>query len=200
MRLEATFAREDLRKLAAEFAPVTIRLGPKGELVLGEPSEVTLVPDRGLRLVCAAQASWDLLGISLPVTLNSLVVLVEPVVEKRTEGDVLVFKLHVESADLAMVPAMIGDRVTELVNKELVNRRLELAWKFTKTLSHVFSLPASVENVASIGVQVVASSLRITNEDVVFAVSFRGDVRRRVDRTGPVVAKGDRESREPLAR
>jgi hypothetical protein len=188
MRLEATLARDDLRNVLADAAPLKVRLGQKGELLLGEPSEVALVPGRGLRLVCAAQLSWDLLGISVPVTLNSLVVLVEPLVEKRDDADVLVFKLQIESADLAMVPSLIGDRVTEHVNKELLSRHVELSWMFSKTLSHVFSLPATLKNVASIGLKVFASSLTITSDAVVFAVSFRANVGRRVD---PATPNGD---------
>jgi hypothetical protein len=178
MLLEATLSKSDLSGLVAQLAPLTVGLGQKGQLDLGAPSELTLVAGRGLRVVCAAQVFWEVLGVNVPITLNSLTIMVEPSVERRAQADFLVFKMQIESADIVLVPALISDRVTELVNAELSEKRLELSWNFGRTLSHVFSLPPALANLTSIGLTVASGSLQITDHAIVFAVSFGTEVER----------------------
>jgi hypothetical protein len=89
-----------------------------------------------------------------------------------------VFKLKVESADIVMVPNVLGDRIVELVNAELAENHVELAWRFGKTLSHVFSLPASLENLKSIGLTAKAGTLRVTEAALLFTVKFETGVGR----------------------
>jgi|HubBroStandDraft_1064217.scaffolds.fasta_scaffold586421_1 hypothetical protein len=179
MRLEATLTADDLKSLVGEMTPVTIHMGQKGTLTLSQPTGLELVPHRGMRVVCHAHGSWEVLGVAVPITLKALSVMMEPSVEMRPNGDVLAFKLHIESADIAMVPTVIGDRIVELVNAELAEKHVELAWNFRKTLSHTFSLPASLENLTSIGLTATSGSLRLTDSALVFAVIFETDVGRK---------------------
>jgi hypothetical protein len=179
MRLQATLTREDLQSLVSDLAPVTILLGHKGKLTLSDPCGLELVADRGLRFVCHAQGSWEVLGVSVPIVLKALAIRLEPSVATRPEGDALVFKLQIESADIAMVPGVIGERIVELVNGELDEKHAELAWGFRKTLSHVFSLPASLANLASIGLLATSGSLAITPQALVFTVAFETHVGRK---------------------
>ncbi len=185
MRLEATLTRDDLQGLVEELMPVTIRLGQKGRLTLSNPSELELVAGSGLRVACHAHGSWDVLGVGVPVTLKTLVVLLEPSIAMRPDGDVLVFKLQVESADIANVPGVIGGRIVELVNTELAEKHVELAWRFRKTLSHVFSLPASLENLTHFGLTATAGALSVTEAALSFAVAFDTDVGRQPEVTTP---------------
>ncbi len=179
MRLEATLTREDLQSLVDELMPATIRLGQKGKLTLAEPSGLELVADRGLRVSCHAQGSWEVLGVGVPITLTSLELLLEPSFAMRPDGDVLVFKLQIVSADIARVPGVVADRIVDLVNGELAEKHVELAWHFRKTLSHEFSLPESLENLASIGLTATAGSFALTSAALVFTVAFETDVGRR---------------------
>jgi hypothetical protein len=181
MWLEAVLSKDDLRKVAAEFAPLTVRLGEEGELSLGVPSDVSLVPDKGLRIACGARLHWPLLGISVPITITLLTVIVRPVVEKQSDGDALVFHLELEHADFAMIPSALDTRVTERVNKELAAKHIELAWTFSHTLSHVFPLPAVLKTAASFGLEVAWGEVRVTTEALVFAISFKAVIRRRAD-------------------
>lgn len=179
MRLQATLTREDLQSLVSDLAPATIRLGQKGKLTLSDPSGLELVANCGVRFVCQAQGSWEVLGVSVPIALKALSIRLEPTVEKRPEGDALVFKLHIESAEIAMVPGVIGERIVEIVNGELREKHGELAWSFGKTLSHVFRLPASLANLASIGLVTTSGTLKITTEALVFSVAFDTHVGRK---------------------
>jgi hypothetical protein len=179
MQLQATLTKDDLQTLVAQLSPLRVGLGQKGQLTLAQPSGLALVADRGLRVVCAAQVLWEVLGVSVPVSLKSLSVMVEPSVESRADTDFLVFKMQIESADIVMVPALIGDRLTELVNAELAEKRVELSWSFGKTLSHVFRLPAVLQSLVSIGLTVSSGSVRVTDDALVFCVSFVTAVGRR---------------------
>lgn len=179
MRLDATLTHGDLQSLVAELMPVTIRLGQKGKLTLSDPSGLELVANQGLRVCCHAHGSWEVLGVGVPVTLTSLALLLEPSFAMRPDGDVLVFKLQIVSADIARVPAVIADRIVDLVNGELAEKHVELAWRFRKTLSHEFSLPASLENLASIGLTATAGSLEVTPDALLLTVAFETDVARR---------------------
>jgi hypothetical protein len=193
MRLQATLTRDDLHSLVDELMPVTIRLGQKGKLSLSDPSQIALVAARGLRVSCHAHGSWEVLGVGVPITLTSLEVLLEPSFAMRPEGDVLVFKLQIESADIARVPGMIAGRIVDLVNVELTEKHVELAWRFRKTLSHEFSLPSSLENLASIALTATSGSLEVTAEALVLTVAFETDVGRRPE-SGPTEKENPEES------
>jgi hypothetical protein len=181
MWLEAVLSKEDLLKVATDFTPLTIGLGEEGELLLKTPSEVTLVADRGLRITCEAQIHWPILGVNVPLTLNALTVIVRPAVDKREGGSALVFFLELEHADLAIVPSILDHRMTELVNKELAAKHVELAWNFSETLSHTFALPAVLKNASSLGIEVAWGAIRITADALVFAVSLHSVIQH--DRT-----------------
>jgi hypothetical protein len=185
MWIEAIIPAEDLRRTLAELAPLKIRLGDEGgELALEAPSEMTLVPDKGVRIVCVAQLHWPVLGVSVPVTMKSLIVLLRPVIETHDGMDALVFKLEIEHADFAMLPAVIDTSITSLVNEELAKKHVELSWRYAETLSHVFRLPDLLEPAEALALTVTSAVVKITTEALGLAISLRSDVRRGGD-AGP---------------
>ena len=179
MLLQARLTREDLRAAIVQFAPVIVRLGEDGELSLDEVSDVALVAGKGVRIVCSGRLRWSVLGIRIPVTLESLSVAIAPSIEGKAGGEALVFKLEIEHTELSMVPRIIGDHVTDRVNKELEAKHVELSWAFPRTLSHEFSMPASLENLVSFGLRAVAGTVEVTSEALVFGVAFTSEVIRR---------------------
>ena len=62
------------------------------------------------------------------------------------------------------------------MNRALVKKHVELKWDFSTTLSHVFELPASLEQLRAIGLAVVWGEVRVTPETLGLAVSFRADM------------------------
>jgi len=185
MWIEAIIPVEDLRRTLAEFAPLKIRLGDDGgELALDAPSETTLVPDKGVRIVCAAQLHWPVLGVNVPVTMKSLIVLLRPVIETHDGVDALVFKLEIEHADFAMLPAVIDTSITSLVNDELAKKHVELSWRYADTLSHVFNLPTLLEPAEALALSVTSAVVKVTSEALGLAISLRSDIRRGRD-NGP---------------
>ena len=180
MRAEAILSEADLVALVAELIPVKILLGNEGNFSIDEATSVSLVADLGLRIVCKAKVHWPVLGVSVPITLHSLTGILVPSIVRRPSGDVLVFKLQIEQADLAGVPAMIDAKITDKLNHELASEKAELAWDFTKTLSHAFSLPRRLEPLDAFELHVAAGEVKITAEALVLSVAFRAKITRRV--------------------
>src|SRR5271154_3854452 len=87
MWLEAVLTKDDLQDLFEQFAPLTIRLGESGELTLDAPSDVTFDSTSGVRVVCRAKLEWSILGLHVPVTIHSLIVLITPVIERPGAED-----------------------------------------------------------------------------------------------------------------
>ena len=179
MWVEAILSKEDLAQLVTQFAPVKIRLGEDGSISVSEPGDITVVPDVGLRVVCKAKLTWPVLGIPLPITLRTVTVILHPKVVKRASGDTLVFTLEIEHADLAGVPTLIDKKITEKVNKALSEENVELAWNFTKALSHVFKLPASLDPHEAFALGVAWGQVKVTSDAMVLAVSFHANVTKR---------------------
>ena len=180
MWVEAILMKEDLSKLIGQFLPVAIRLGDanEGELSLTDPSDVSLVAGEGLRVVCKAKVRWPVLGIDVPVTLHSLTILMRPEPVRREHGDAVVFKLEIEHADLAGVPSMIDDRITEYVNKELDAKHVELTWDVASTLAASFELPDTLVPLDALKLAVAGVRVKVTTEALGVAVLFDYSVTR----------------------
>jgi hypothetical protein len=185
MRCEAILTQHDLRDLFAKLAPLEIRVGESATLVLESPTEVSLVALEGVNVVCDATLHWPLLGVDLPVHMRQLTVRIHPAVRPGPNGNssVLVFTLQIERTGVSLLPASFDDRVTTLLNKELVTKHVELAWNFGKTLTHVFSLPAGLVSAAALGVRVESGTTRVTENDVRLVVEFGAEVQKRVGAT-----------------
>jgi hypothetical protein len=177
MWIEAVLLTDDLDRLVAQFAPMTIELGA-GDLLLCDPGPCVLVPDTGVRVICRGKARWPVLGIDLPVTIHALTVLLRPQIAGGDDGGVLVVKLEIESVDLAGVPKMFEHTITEMANKEVVKKEIELSWGFAKTLTHSFRLPESLAPLLSLDLTVLAGRVRIRSDGIGLAVRFESAVKR----------------------
>jgi hypothetical protein len=187
MWAEAIVLQQDLTALLGQLLPAAIRLGEDGELYLGEPTGVALVADVGLRVVCGATLRWEVLGIHVPITIESIAVVVRPEIETRSEGHRLVFKIQVEHACVAGLPRVLDDRVTDLVNRELAAKHVELSWRYAATLSHAFELPLSLQSHDQLALEVVDARVKATGNALGLAIRF-------VARAGRRYATSRRES------
>jgi hypothetical protein len=179
MWVEAVLLSEDLDRLLAQLAPMTVAVGTS-HLVLSDPAPCGLVPDVGLRIVCKAKVHWPVLGIDVPVTARSLTVLLRPAIARRGEREVLVVTLEVESAELAGVAGLFEQRITDLVNEELVKKEVELTWGFAEALTHSFRLPGELAPLDSLDLTVLSGRVRILSDGVGLAVKLDSGVKRRV--------------------
>jgi hypothetical protein len=83
------------------------------------------------------------------------------------------------------VPAVIDRGITAKLNQELTQRHAELSWNFGSTLSHVFELPHSLKPLDGLDLQVRWGKIRVTEEAMVMAVSFRPKVLRHGEPLSP---------------
>jgi hypothetical protein len=183
MRIELLLTRDDLEKVFVDFCPLRVLVGDNGHIVLSDPRDVALVPDAGLRASVTAEVHWPVLGVQIPVSARSATLEVTPEVQKGPDGERLTFKLQLADADLSLVPASIARRVVDRVNEGLDAKHVELSWNFTKTLSHVFALPAALASAAAIDLRAASGSVRVTAEALVLVVSFHARVEPRVEPT-----------------
>jgi hypothetical protein len=146
---------------------------------LGEPTGVAFVADVGLRAVCGATLRWEVLGIHVPITIESIAVVVRPEIEAWRDGRRLVFKVHVDYADVAGLPKLLDDCATDLLNRELSAKHVELAWDYAATLSHAFDLPASLLSHDKLLVQVVDARVKATGDALGLALRFKASPHRR---------------------
>jgi hypothetical protein len=172
MWLEAILSREDLEHVLRDLTPTKIELREDGDLYLGAPTSVTLVAGRGLRIVSPAKLRWTVLGIHVPLTIDSATVVLEPVV-RRSPGtpDVLAFQIQLEALSVAAVPDILEGTIVEKVNRELTHRHAELVWEFSDTLSHRFALPDLLTPARRLDLQVAWGEIRIDDAALVLAIS-----------------------------
>jgi hypothetical protein len=171
MWLEAILSPQDLEQALRGLTPTTIQLGDEGALHLEAPESVALVENEGLRIVCGAKLRWAVLGLHLPVTIDSVTLVLEPLVEKRAAGDVLAFKIKLEALDLAAVPAMLEGTVVDHLNVALAARHAELVWDFRETLAQRFDLPDVLDPARTLVFTIAWGELRVRADALVFAVS-----------------------------
>ncbi len=182
MWAEFIVPRDDLEQLLRHAVPLTIYpegVGAAQSLEITELLEVKLVVDVGLRLVCKACIRWPVLGITVPLALNSLSLLLLPTVRPGAAGDELAFRFSIDHADFSALPAILDTRVTEAINAKLAEKGMELSWDFSAALSTVAPLPALLDPLASFAIRPAWGKVRITDEAIVYAVSFRSAILRR---------------------
>jgi hypothetical protein len=182
MWLEAILTKDDVRDVFAQFTPLEIRLGENGKLLLASPKEVSMIPGEGVSVVCDATLHWPVLGIDIPVHMRGLTVLIHPIV--RPDPDcrcgVLAFTLQVNHAGVSLLPSVVDGRVTSLLNEELLKKHIELSWDFGRTLTHVFAMPEALASAAALSLNVIAGTVKITDDAIGFAVGMGAEVQPRL--------------------
>ena len=104
MWIEAILSHDDLATLVAQLLPLDLHLGAEGtdpDLHLSDLAKVELVENQGLRVECRAEIRWSVLGIDVPIAVDSLSLLLVPSIVKRSERDALTFKVQLSELDLA---------------------------------------------------------------------------------------------------
>jgi len=183
MQVAMVLSPDDIADTLAQSLPLEIELGKGGAgerfVAVDTVDAVSFVPDEGVRIRCAGHLRWPVLGVGVPVRIHRLGVLVLPTVRTAEGHESLVFKLKIEDADIAWLPALADQSIADRVNRDLAAHDAELAWKFSRTLSHVFALPAAMRTAAAIGLQVTAGRVTITESLLGLTVEFRASVSRR---------------------
>jgi hypothetical protein len=176
MWVEAILSTDDVTAVITDLCPLTIHLGqdPADEqyIRLSNPKDVSIVEDRGLRFTCNAEIRWPVLGIDVPIGVESITMTLSPAVAPDLGEHVLAFRPELENIDLSWIPEMFDQRILDKINHELEKKHVELSWHFAETLSHRFGLPSFLLPIAALDVEVAWGKVRVTSEAMVMAVSF----------------------------
>jgi len=181
MWVEAVLSKDDLASLIAQIVPLTIRInadtGADQYIEIGTASNLALVADQGLRMTAEARIHWPVLGITVPIKIDSLSVMIKPQITSAPGGgDALSFALQIDQAEFAGILALGDQPITDKINSEL--GKLDLAWAFATMLSHQFKVPTMLEPLDSLALQVAWGKVRVTDEAMVLAISFQAEVSR----------------------
>ncbi len=179
MRIEAIFSRQDIEGVFLQFLPLEIDLDEgKGERILAvdEVFEISMLTGVGVRVGCKARVHWPILGISVPIALRSLHMVLVPSIELRHNRDCLIIRIRIEEADVAWVPSAIDAGLKDRVNRELAEKHIELVWGFGKTLSTKFQLPASLRSAEALALDVTQGRVGVSDEALGMSVAFSAKV------------------------
>ncbi|MEP7123613.1 MAG: hypothetical protein ABJE95_21975 [Byssovorax sp.] len=184
MWLEAIISQEDLVQVLEEFLPVKIFLDqdetgegekkkdePERSLLLHPASQITLVPEEGVRVTCPAEITWSIAGISPTMKIDELKVMIRPRVVEKNKGHVLEFGMEVEEADFHALPGFIDDTIAKAVNAALAKKKP--AWNFTETLTRTVGLGKMFDPVEDLKIEVQWGKTKIGGESLGLVVSFK---------------------------
>jgi hypothetical protein len=170
MWAEAIFTKEDLEEVTGQLFPLRIDLGEGKSVLLTDRRDLALLPEVGLRMTITAEIHWPVLGVHVPVSVRSATLEIRPEIVEGPAGQTLAFKLHLDDVDISILPAFVDHGIVDLVNKELEAKHVELAWGFTKTLSHSFDLPEALASAGALDLVAASGRVKVTSEALALAV------------------------------
>jgi hypothetical protein len=182
MQLTAVLPRQELDALLRDALPLLVLLGADRDdrsLRLYDPGSVEFIAGHGIALSCKAEIRWALFGVSVPIQLRALTVMLVPRIDHEAGVPGLMFDLALDHVDLAGVPAVVGSGLVDLINQALSMRQVELGWRFGKTLSHAFALPALLASWSSFNLGVGESAVAVLSDALRLDIVLRASVTRR---------------------
>jgi hypothetical protein len=181
MWIEAIITKDDFANAIRSITPVRIHFDDNDKtnrwLFLGQPTNVELVAEKGIRISCPAEIMWSMVGVNVPIKLHTLQVLLRPEIVAKPTGHVLAFNLELEEADFKNIPGFLDNGIMKAVNTALAAQ--DLAWDFTKTLTNSVKMPKQLDPIETLEIKVNWGKRRVDDEAVVLVVSFQLDFIRR---------------------
>src|SRR5438128_9187804 len=109
IELTARLNLETISTLVHELTPCTVQLGaadePEKWIQINRPHRVELRPQEGIAIHTTALLQWSVAGLEVPVTIQSVVVLLRPV--PSDAGDRLNVLVTLDSMDLKNIPNLV---------------------------------------------------------------------------------------------
>jgi hypothetical protein len=178
MQLCAILTKDDLASAIEQITPLRVAIRPRRVITLGRPSKVELVPGAGLRVRGDARFTWDVGGITIPVTLRAWQILLVPSFVARNRGHVLAFDPVLENLDFKRVPMFLDGRIAEAINDGLAAQKNKLSWDFERTLTLVRGLPDKVSPAGEMTLAPTGGTVTVTATDVRLTLDFGFRVQR----------------------
>ncbi len=159
-----------LAQILSEVTPLDVDLG-EGEdhgrwLSVDRPRRVEIVHGKGVRLETSAKMSWTVAGVSVPVTIHSVTILLELSIGGPPEGGRLIARPRLEAADLKGLPAMLDRKLVEKVNERLAAQPPVIGWSFAQTLTHSIKLPEQLRQLSHFELSATDARLEIDTQAI----------------------------------
>jgi hypothetical protein len=178
MQLCATLTKDDLSSIIEQITPMRVALRPRRVITLGRPTKIELVAGTGLRVRGDARFTWDVGGLTIPVTLRSWQVLLVPSFAVQHGRHVLAFDPTLEALDFKNVPMFLDGRIAEALKDGLAAQKSKLAWAFEEKLSLVRALPAKISPHGELKLAPTGGTVTITATEMRLTLEFGFRVRR----------------------
>lgn len=172
MKLCAVITKDDLSSVIEQITPLRVALRPRREITLGRPTNVELVAGAGLRIRGDARFTWDVGGITIPVTLRAWQIMLVPSFVARGSGHVLAFDPVLEDLDFKALPMFLDGRIADAVKSGLEAQRGRLAWDFERHLSVIQALPSAISPAGAVKIAPTGGNVTITNSELRLTLDF----------------------------
>jgi hypothetical protein len=172
MQLCAIVTKDDLSSVIEQLTPLRVTTRPRRVITLGRPAAVELVAGAGLRVRGDARFTWDVGGITLPVTLRAWQIMLVPSFAVRSGGHVLAFEPVLELLDFKNVPMFLDGRIKEAINEGLAAQKRKLAWDFERTLSLIRPLPEKFSPAGELKLGPTGGTVKVTAEEIRLTLDF----------------------------
>lgn len=177
MWLQMTLTVADLDQAIRQLCPARIALDEGRWIDIAVPTTVELLEGRGARLVTEAKILWSVVGIDVPITVQTVEVFLEPSIAQKGDEQRLVFALSIGDLDLKFIPSLIDGGIATKINRELAaNATLE--WDFVTTLDWHFKLPKTLSPADSLHLQAKWGDLKIGSDAITMMASMNVDISR----------------------
>jgi hypothetical protein len=143
VELRAVFTLTDLALTLRSLTPFQIVIDSElsRSVELADPSEITLVPGKGLLVRTSGAVQWSLAGVPIRGVVQAVDVLMEPSVETTDRGVALRFRLTLSNLDLKHTPGLVDDTILAQVNAGLEADANALRFYVGQTLAGAVLIP-----------------------------------------------------------
>jgi hypothetical protein len=181
MQLCATLTKDDLSSIIEQITPLRVAVRPRRVITLGRPTKIELVAGAGLRVRGDARFTWDVGGLTIPVTLRAWQVLLVPSFAVRDGRHVLAFDPTLELLDFKNVPMFLDGRIIATVKDGLAAQKSKLVWRFEEQLALVRALPEKIAPAGEVNLAPTGGTATVTETDVKLTLAFAFAFRLRRD-------------------
>lgn len=172
MQLRAVVRRDDVIGLLQEVTPLRVELSrrPQRAISIGRPTELEFVPGAGLRIRGDARISWDIVGMTVPVTARTIELLLVPKLELHEGRYVLSLDPRLEELDLEVVPFFVDSKISGAVRAAIDKKRSKLRWDLGRLLQWDLTDRVSPPTRLELGIR--NASIVVDEDSLVIDLSF----------------------------
>jgi hypothetical protein len=111
-----------------------------------------------------------------------VILMIPEVISASTARQSLAFRLEVEEADLANVPAIVDGALVTRVNEALTPETTRMIWHFGNALDRRTALPARLEPLDALVTKVTGGAVGVDDQRVCFSLRLALEVKRHRER------------------